>query len=99
MFDRRPRAALARILLTAFALSGASGWAAKSPRSGRPAKQPDEAPAETSQAPPPPSPQAQPSQPTPPPPPKRTTLHWPHGREWGDATLRALRSERTWIPA
>ena len=98
MFGVHPRAALVRVLLAALVVSGAMGCAAKSPRSVKPAQPPQEVPAETAPAPPPQSPQTQPSPPTQPPP-RRTTLHWPHGREWGEATLKALRSERTWIPA
>lgn len=36
---------------------------------------------------------------TPAQPPNRTMLHWPRGAEWRDASLQALRAERTWIPA
>src|SRR5262245_28495805 len=85
MLGLRPRAAVARVFLTALVVSGATGCAAKSPHSVRPTEQPQETAVETA--------------PAPQPPPNRTTLHWPHGREWGEATLHALRSQRTWIPA
>src|SRR5262245_20084716 len=85
MFGLRPRSTYVQILLMVLVVSGATGCAAKSPRSVKPPEQPQETAVET------PPPQQ--------PPPNRTTLHWPHGREWGEATLRALRSQRTWIPA
>jgi len=40
-----------------------------------------------------------PAEETPAHPPSHTMLHWPHDGEWRDATLQALRAERTWIPA
>src|SRR5262245_36022605 len=85
MFRFRPRSICAQLLLTALVVSGATGCAAKSPRSVKAAEQPQETAVEN------PPPQQ--------PPPNRTALHWPHGHEWGEATLRALRSQRTWIPA